>query len=64
MTKEGKLWKDIRLWLVIALAVLGAIGVIVEEMTWAEAGGVIGIVVAAYIGAAAVERAIVQLATK
>jgi uncharacterized membrane protein YphA (DoxX/SURF4 family) len=56
--------KDIKLWLVILVLALGAIGVLIGKMTWAEAGGVVGTVVAAYIAADAVKMAIVQLAKR
>lgn len=56
--------KDVKFWLVVVVVVLGAIGVFLEKMTWAEAGGVVGTVVAAYIASAAVQQAIVQLGRK
>lgn len=55
---------DVKLRLVMLTVLLGAIGVLLGEMTWAEAGGVIGTVVAAYIAAAAVQQALAELAAR
>jgi hypothetical protein len=46
--------------MIVAIA-FGVIGVLRDELSWAEAGGVAGMVIAAYIAAVAVKQALIAL---
>jgi hypothetical protein len=47
---------DLRFWLLVGFIVLGVIGVYVEKLTWAEAGGVLAPVTAAYMAITAAQQ--------
>lgn len=49
-------WKDLRFWLLVGFILFGAIGILVNELTWAEAGGVVAPVAVGYIGITAAQQ--------
>lgn len=49
-------WRDLRFWLLVGFILFGVIGISVNALTWADAGGVVAPVAAAYMGITAAKQ--------